>query len=120
MENYPKFELSEKAYINLSILLNEHDEYNCVRFVLGSSCCNKPTVNILLDEIKNTDLIYKYKDISLVYSKELAEKVESIALIYSNSDFMLKFEPTDKSLLASNKTCATCTSKNNNCHNCSH
>lgn len=120
MTTNPKFELSENAYVNLTSLLKEHGEYNCVRFICGSSCCNKPTVDILLDEVKSDDLLYKYKDITFVYSKELTDKIESIELIYNGSDFMLKFEPKDKTLSASKSSCSTCSSKNNNCHNCSH
>lgn len=119
MGKNPTFELSEKAYENLNALLDKHKEYNCVRFTCGSSCCNKPTVDILLDEINADDLLYKYKNIQFVYSEEFTDRIESIQLIYTNSNFMLKFEPLDKKFITSNKSCHNCTSKNNNCHNCS-
>ena len=120
MDKYPQIEISEEAILNLNALLKEHSEYNCVRFTCGSSCCNKPKLDIMLDEISSSDICQEYKDIKIVYSRELEDTIESINLIYKDSTFMLKFEPVDKSLTASNEGCLTCNKKNSNCHSCSH
>lgn len=118
--NSPQIEISKEAVLNLEDLLKEHPEYNCVRFTCGSSCCNKPKLDIILDEISDSDICRQYENIKIAYSSELENTIESINLICKDSAFMLKFQPIDKSLINSTKDCLTCTQKNNSCNNCSH
>lgn len=116
MDTSPKIEISKEAYTNLLNLLFTHKEYNCVRFSYVSSCCKNARIDIILDEINKNDFIKKYNDISIVYSKEVKNKIKSINLIYKNSTFMLKCEPFDNSLSSCAKGgCSSCTG----CSKCS-
>lgn len=114
MNNSPEIEISKEAYTNLFNLLLDHKEYNCVRFSYVSSCCKSARIDILLDEINDNDFVKKYNDISIVYSKEVKDKIKSINLIYRDSTFMLKCEPFDSSATSCTKGgCSGCTGCSN-------
>lgn len=117
MNNSPKIEISKEAYKNLFNYLLVHKEYNCVRFSYVSSCCKSAQIDIILDEINENDFIKKYNDISIVYSKEVKDKIKTINLIYENSTFMLKCEPFDNCLSScgAKGSCSGCTG----CSKCS-
>lgn len=109
MNSNPKIEISNEAYTNLLNLLLAHKEYNCVRFSYVSSCCKNAKVDIILDEMNKNDFIEKHNDISIVYSKEVKDKIKSINLIYKNSTFMLKCEPFGNSTTSCTKGgCSGC------------
>ncbi len=96
-------QISNEAQLNLYNLLKKHNEYNCVRFSFISSCCSRAAVDIILDEIKEDDILETIGGITFVYANTLQEKIKSINLNFTDSGFMLKCEPIAKS-----KDCSSC------------
>lgn len=108
--------ISKKAENNLLKMLNDND-YSCIRFNQLKSCCGNIFVDILLDDIKENDIIYKINDLTVVYDKHLSEKVKSIEIIFKDNTFMMKIVPT----IDKKSNCSGCSGchKNSNCANCS-
>ncbi len=109
-------QISEEAHLNLYNLLKEHKEYNCVRFSFVSSCCSHATVDVILDELKEDDLLENIDGITFIYSNTIEENIKSINLAFTDSGFMLKCEPNTKS-----KDCTSCSNSNKSsgCGSCS-
>ncbi|NEZ46872.1 hypothetical protein FDF74_06545 [Clostridium niameyense] len=107
--------ISKQAENNLLKMLSDNN-YSCVRFHQLKSCCGNVLVDILLDDIKKNDVIYEINNLTVVYDKNLSEKVKSIEVIFKDNTFMMKITPTtDKRSNCTN--CSGC-HKNSNCANC--
>ncbi|ADL51367.1 hypothetical protein [Clostridium cellulovorans] len=101
-----RFEISDRAYIELQTLLNEHIEYSYVNFRSISSCC-KPKVDIMLNDTKSEDdIVITYKDLQITFSPNDFKDIKSITLIYVDN-FEIKIDKFDDI----KKDCANCSSK---------
>lgn len=107
MEDKVKIKISEKAYNKIMELLNNHAEYECVRFSYSPGCCKSPKVSILLDNIDGSKIIDKVEDLTIIYDENLLQNIREIQLIYRNNEFAIKTLAKDNQL--------SCNHKNSNC-----
>lgn len=114
MKKKPKIKISEKAYNELSNMINSNSEYDYVRFVYNPKCCGIK-IDIILDNYKSGDIIDNVDKLNILYSASLSENISEITLIFNNSGFMIKNTAYDYSKIT--HTCSD--SKNKDCGGCS-
>lgn len=90
MYDKPKIKISNKAYEGLISLLQNHTEYDFVRFKYVNGCCRSAKVEILLDSENLNDIRDSIEDLNIVYDNEITNYIKEIILTYKNNSFMVK------------------------------
>lgn len=116
-----EIDISKEAYDNLLKLLKENN-YPCIRLSYIKSCCARVMVDLILDQIKEQDLKYKYKSITLVYDNNFYNNIKKLELIYKDNTFLIKVIPKAKNCSKNscfkNKNCSNCNNTGSGCGNC--
>lgn len=90
MYDNPKIKISNSAYDNLISLLQNHIEYDFVRFKYVNGCCSSPKVEILLDNENHNDIRDNIEELNILYDDEVIKYIKEIILTYKNNSFMVK------------------------------
>ncbi|MFD3155487.1 hypothetical protein ACFIJ5_01190 [Haloimpatiens sp. FM7330] len=120
MKNTFRIKISKDCKQKFLQLLENNNEYSCIRFDFTPGCSNKNTVEIYLDEFKNGYVIENIDGLFVMYNEKISEYIKTIEVIYDNSTFMVKAEPIKSMQKSScNKNhCGKCCG-HKNCSKCS-
>lgn len=91
-----EIKISDEASLNLTKLLKEHNEYNCVRLSLIKSHCGHTNVDVVLDELDTSQKIIHINGLSIMHDDKLEENINEIELAFKNNGFVIKTIPVNK------------------------
>jgi Fe-S cluster assembly iron-binding protein IscA len=104
MDDKVKIKISEQAYDELLNVLADCPDYSHIRFKFKDGCCGSSKIEILLDNVKASDITDKIDNLAMVYDHEVLDNIKEIIVVFRNSSFMIK------TLLSKTKVkdCSTC------------
>lgn len=114
MQDKIKIRISEQAYSYLMTILKNETEFSHLRFSYKDGCCGSSKAEILLDNLKENDVVDNIEELPILYDEQVLQNLKEITLVYRNNSLMVKAEL----LKDREKNCSSCShgcGKNGNC-----
>ncbi|MGH4118704.1 hypothetical protein [Clostridium sp.] len=112
MKQTLKIKLSKDAHQELTKMIKWSEDYDSVRFVNASGCCNTTKTEIILDNFKAGDIKNTIGDLKILYDETLIDNIAELIIAYKDSRFWIKTKLPENSKpncsKSDDKSCGGC------------